>query len=46
LAEVDYHGDGFGDALETTTTIFRLVHHGRSSAVEAWRSVLGDAVSA
>jgi hypothetical protein len=46
LAEVDYHGDGFGDALETTTTIFRLVHHGRSSAVEAWRSVLGTTVSA
>ena len=46
LAEVDYHGDGFGDALETTTTIFRLVHHGRSSAVEAWQAVLGEGVSA
>ena len=46
LAEVDYHGDGFEDALETTTTIYRLVHHGRSSAVDAWRSVLGTTVSA
>ncbi len=55
LAEVDYHGhvrsgrrwkDGFGDALETTTTIYRLVHHGRSSAVDAWRSVLGERVTA
>ena len=46
LAEVDYHGDGFGDALETTTTIFRLVHHGRSRAVDAWQAVLGEAVSA
>ena len=50
LAEIERagggRGDGFGDALETTTTIFRLVHHGRSSAVEAWRSVLGTTVSA
>ncbi len=46
LAEVDYHGDGFEDALETTTTIYRLVHHGRSSAVDAWRSVLGERVTA
>jgi hypothetical protein len=46
LAEVDYHGDGFGDALETTTTIFRLVHHGRSRAVDAWQAVLGEGVSA
>ncbi len=46
LAEVDYHGDGFGDALETTTTIYRLVHHGRSRAASAWRSVLGTTVSA
>ena len=38
--------DGFGDALSTTATIYRLVHHGRSRAVEAWRSVLGTAVSA
>ncbi len=28
------------------TTVFRLVHHGRSRAVEAWRSVLGTTVSA
>jgi len=46
LAEVDYHGDGFVDALETTTTVYRLVHHGRSSAVDAWRSVLGERVTA
>lgn len=38
--------DGFGDALSTTATIYRLVHHGRSRAVEAWRSVLGTTVSA
>ena len=47
LVEVERAGpDGFGDALETTTTIFRLVHHGRSRAVDAWQAVLGEAVSA
>ena len=47
LAEVERAGpDGFGDALETTTTIYRLVHHGRSRAASAWRSVLGTTVSA
>ena len=45
--EVDRAGpDGFLEALETTTCIFRLVHHGRSSAVAAWRGVLGERVSA
>ena len=39
-------GDGFVEALETTTTIYRLVHHGRSRAAEAWRGVLGTLVSA
>ena len=38
--------DGFGHALSVTTSIYRLVHHGRSRAVDAWRSVLGTAVSA
>ena len=47
LAEVDRAGvDGFVDALETTTCVYRLVHHGRSRAVEAWRGVLGTPVSA
>ena len=46
LAEADYHGDGFGDALRISATIYRLVHHGRSRAVDAWRSVLGTTVSA
>ena len=47
LAEVGRAGaDGFGDALETTTTIYRLVHHGRSRAVDAWQAVLGERVSA
>ena len=47
LAEVERAGpDGFVDALETTTTIYRLVHHGRSRAVEAWRGVLGTRVPA
>ena len=47
LAEVERAGaDGFVDALETTTTLYRLVHHGRSRAVEAWRGVLGTRVSA
>ena len=39
-------GDGFLDALETTTTIYRLVHHGRSRAVDAWQAVLGERVPA
>ena len=47
LAEVDRAGaDGFVDALETTTCVYRLVHHGRSRGVEAWRGVLGERVSA
>jgi len=47
LAEVERAGpDGFVDALETTTTIYRLVHHGRSRAVDAWQAVLGVRVSA
>jgi len=46
LAEVERAGDGFADALETTTCIYRLVHHGRSSAVAAWRPLLGERVSA
>jgi len=47
LAEVERAGaDGFVDALETTTCVYRLVHHGRSRAVEAWRGVLGTPVSA
>ena len=46
LAEVERAGpDGFVDALETTTTIYRLVHHGRSRAVDAWQAVLGERVS-
>jgi len=45
--EVDRAGpDGFLEALETTTCIYRLVHHGRSRAVEAWQGVLGERVSA
>ena len=47
LAEVERAGpDGFVDALETTTTIYRLVHHGRSRAVDAWQAVLGERVPA
>ena len=47
LAEVERAGpDGFVDALETSTTLYRLVHHGRSSAVDAWQAVLGERVSA
>jgi len=47
LAEVDRAGaDGFVDALETTTCVYRLVHHGRLRGVEAWRGVLGERVSA
>jgi len=45
--EVDRAGpDGFLEALELTTCLYRLVHHGRSRAVEAWQSVLGERVSA
>ena len=47
LAEVSRAGaDGFVDALETTTTLYRLVHHGRSRAVDAWQAVLGERVPA
>ena len=47
FVEVDRAGsDGFLEALECTTCIYRLVHHGRSSAVAAWRAVLGTRVSA
>ena len=47
LVEVDRAGpDGFVEALELTTTFYRLVHHGRSRAVEAWRGVLGTRVPA
>ena len=47
LVEVERAGpDGFVDALETTTTIYRLVVHGRSRAVAAWQAVLGERVSA
>jgi hypothetical protein len=47
FVEVDRAGpDGFLEALELTTCIFRLVHHGRSSAVDAWQAVLGTRVSA
>ena len=45
--EVDRAGpDGFLEALETTTCLSRLVHHGRSPAGAAWRGVLGTRVSA
>ena len=46
LERASWHADGFVDALETTTTIYRLVHHGRSRAVDAWQSVLGERVPA
>jgi len=47
LAEIERAGpDGFVEALEITTCVYRLVHHGRSRAVEAWRGVLGTPVSA
>ena len=46
LERASWHADGFVDALETTTTLYRLVHHGRSSAVDAWQAVLGERVSA
>jgi len=47
LAEIERAGsDGFVDALVTTAGIYRLVHHGSSSAVDAWASALGRRVSA
>ena len=47
VAELERAGpDGFVEALEITTCVYRLVHHGRSRAVEAWRGVLGTPVSA
>jgi hypothetical protein len=50
LAEVERagggRGDGFAAALDTTTTIYQVVVHGRSPAVDAWRSVLGERVPA
>ena len=49
LAELERAGSdprAFQDALETTATIYRLVHHGSSPAVDAWASVLGRRVTA
>jgi hypothetical protein len=47
FVEVDRAGpDGFLESLETTACIYRLVHHGRSPAVAAWRGVLGTRLSA
>tara|TARA_R110002020_G_scaffold135543_3_gene302687 strand:- start:450 stop:878 length:429 start_codon:yes stop_codon:yes gene_type:complete len=46
LAEIERAGaDGFVDALETTTTIYRLAVHGRSPAMAAWQRVLGPVAS-
>jgi len=46
LAEVERAGaDGFVDALETSTTIYQVVVHGRSRAVSAWQRVLGPVAS-
>ena len=46
FVEVDRAGpDGFLEALELTACIYRLVHHGRSSAVAAWQAVLGERVT-
>ena len=47
LAELARAGaDGVVDAWEATTTIYRLIHHGRSRAVDAWQAVLGERVLA
>ena len=50
LAEVERagggRGDGFAAALDTTTTIYQVAVHGRSPAVDAWQSVLGERVPA